>query len=409
MNYILLAIPLFMILIIIELAWDKYKGTGFYRLNDTVNSIAMGIYSRLTGLMYAFIPFSAYVLVYENFSFLKLPLEDTWVWLAAFVVYDLGYYFLHRLGHTLNITWASHVIHHQSEDYNLSTALRQTSIPSVLAWLCLIPMALLGFPPVVLLAAGSFNLIYQFWVHTQHIKKLPSWYEAIFVTPSHHRVHHGKNKIYIDKNHGGVFILWDKLFGTFQSELDDEKVIYGISTQLASWNPIWGNVQFIGHLIKDAWLTKNWFDKFTLWFRATGYRPQDMEKNYPRVKTNGVVTKYDIENSAGTKAYILAQFFLCLVLVFAFLIMAKDLMPWQLILGATTLGLFLFSLSKVQEEKGSAILWEILKFAVLAVSAAMIASNVAWALPALSVIGFISIGSLYYLQRQKGASSLIKA
>ncbi len=409
MNYILLAIPLFMVLIIIELLWDKYKGTGFYRLNDTVNSLTMGIYSRLTGLIYAFIPFSAYAFIFEHYSLLKLPIEDSWVWIVAFVLYDFGYYFIHRLGHTLNITWASHVIHHQSEDYNLGTALRQTSIPSVLGWICLIPMALLGFPPIVLLAAGSFNLIYQFWVHTQHIKKLPTWYEAIFVTPSHHRVHHGKNKIYIDKNHGGVFIIWDKIFGTFQAELEDENVIYGISTQLASWNPIWGNAQFIGHLIKDAWLTNSWFDRFTLWFRATGYRPQDREINDPRTKTNGVVNKYDITNSTGTKAYILSQFFLCLVLVFAFLTMAKDLMPWQIVLGVSTLGLFLFSLSKVQEEKGSAVIWECIKFIALTTSATLIMPNIDWVLPALSSTGLISICSLYYLQRQKEASEPVKA
>ncbi len=409
MNYILLAIPLFMLLIMIELAWDKYKGTGYYRLNDTVNSITMGIYSRLTGLVYAFIPFSAYVFIFENYQLFELPIDDSWVWIVAFVVYDFGYYFIHRLGHTLNITWASHVIHHQSEDYNLGTALRQTSIPSVLGWMCLIPMALLGFPPVVLLAAGSFNLIYQFWVHTQHIKKLPKWYEALFVTPSHHRVHHGKNKIYIDKNHGGVFIVWDKIFGTFQAELEDEKVIYGISTQLASWNPIWGNVQFIGYLIKDAWLTKSWLDKLTLWFRATGYRPQDLEKTHPRIKTNGIVNKYNITNSTGIKAYVLSQFILCLVLVFALLTMAKGLMPWQLILGVTALGLFLFSLSKVQEEKDSAVLWELIKFIVLAVSAVTISPNIGWGLPALSAIGLISISSLYYLQRQREASELVKA
>jgi len=401
MNYILMAIPLFMLLILIEFAWDRYKGTGFYRLNDSVNSLAMGIYSRVTGLLFAMIPFSAYILIYENASLVTLPVEDTWVWVAAFVIYDLGYYWNHRIGHTLNISWASHVIHHQSEEYNLTTALRQTSIPNVTGWAFFIPMALLGFPPIVLFAAGSFNLIYQFWVHTQHIKKLPAWYEAIFVTPSHHRVHHGKNKVYIDKNHGGVFILWDKIFGTFQVELENEKVIYGISTQLASWNPIKGNVQFIGSLIQDAWRTNNWFDKFTLWFRLTGYRPADMEEKYPRIKSNEAVVKYDIENNKGTKIYIFSQLIFCLVLVFAFLTMAKGLEVIQLTSGCGVLGLFLLSLSKVQEAKPLALAWEVAKFSALIVTVAFIIPMAAWVAPVLIAISVASLFALHFVGRQK--------
>jgi len=219
-------------------------------------------------------------------------------------------------------------------------------------------------------------------------------------------VHHGKNKVYIDKNHGGVFILWDKFFGTFQPELEDEKVIYGISTQLASWNPIKGNVLFIGSLIQDAWRTNNWFDKFTLWFRLTGYRPADMEEKYPRLKTNEAVVKYDIETNRGTKIYIFSQLIFCLALVFAFLTMAKGLAVIQLTSGCGVLGIFLLSLSKVQEAKPLTLAWETTKFLTLIATVAFIIPVVTWVLPMLITISVTSLLALHFVSRQKLQSEL---
>ena len=361
MNYILMAIPGFFVLITIELLANKMKGTDYYRLNDGVNSLAMGMMSRITKILYAVIPFSFYVYFYEDFALFSWEI-NVWTWLIAFVLYDLSYYWNHRIGHTMNVSWASHVVHHSSEEYNLTTALRQTSVPNVIGWIFYIPIALLGFPPWIIATVGSLNLLYQFWVHTQLIDRMPNWYEAIFVTPSNHRVHHAKNKIYVDKNYGGVFILWDRLFKTFQPELKEEKVVFGISIQLSSWNPVWGNIHFLASLIKDAWRTSSWKDKLTLWFRRTGYRPADVEAQYPIVKSNEVVAKYDIELNSGIKGYIVAQFFFVVSGVILLMMQAPEMNHTQHFALGLTLAFSLFSMGKVQESSSWAWIFECAKF-----------------------------------------------
>ncbi len=400
MSIIIMAIPGFFILILLELAWDQYKKSDTYRINDAINSLAMGTLSRISGLLYAAIPFSLYVYLYEDYTVFSWNTDSIWPWVTAFILYDLGYYWSHRMGHTLNIAWASHVIHHSSEEYNLTTALRQTSVPNVIGWVFFLPLALLGLPPVILITVAALNLIYQFWVHTQHINKMPNWFEAVFVTPSNHRVHHGKNKIYIDKNHGGVFILWDRFFGTFQAELDNEKVVFGISTQLASWNPVWGNVKFLNSLMFDAWHTKSWFDKFTLWFRRTGYRPQDMEDRFPIHKTNEAVIKYDTTISTPTKIYALLQLMLSMAFTLAFVFIAKDLDLIQLITGAFVLVFSLVSISMVQSLRPRAIIWEAFKFIGFMGCAYWLITGENWVLISLLMTGIASCLTLLSLQRK---------
>ena len=165
-----------------------------------------------------------------------------------------------------------------------------------------IPLAFIGVPPLVALACGSLNLVYQFWVHTRHINKMPAWYEAIFVTPSHHRVHHALNREYIDKNYAGVFILWDKLFGSFQPELEKVDIVYGVSHQLKSWNPIWANLKVYWHLSVDAFRTKHWQDKLKVFFKPPGWRPEDVAKEYPMSwVTTKTMVKYDVTLSVQSK------------------------------------------------------------------------------------------------------------
>jgi len=201
------------------------------------------------------------------------------------VMYDFCYYWLHRLGHERTILWAAHVAHHQSEDYNLTSALRQTSTGFLFGWIFYIPMYLLGIPAEVVVTVGALNLIYQFWVHTQHIGKL-GWYEWIFVTPSNHRVHHAQNDIYLDRNYGGLFIIWDRLFGTYQEELDAEPVVYGIRGPLQSWNPVRALTHIYCDMAQDCWRTRRWRDKLKIWFARTGWRPADVAQRYPREKTD---------------------------------------------------------------------------------------------------------------------------
>ena len=308
MNYVLYAIPFFFLLIALELVADRWRGLSTYRLSDSLNSLSAGVLSQASGLLTKGFGLVFYLLVWEHIALFELSADAWWVWVFAFVLYDFCYYWAHRIGHERNVFWAAHVVHHQSEDYNLTTALRQTSTGFILGWIFFLPMALLGIPPLVLLTVGALNLLYQFWVHTRHVPKL-GWLEWIFITPSNHRVHHAQNPIYMDRNYGGVFIIWDRLLGTFQEELDEEPVVFGVTTPLASWNPLWANLHFYAQLWRDALHASSWWDKLRIWFMPTGWRPDDVAARYPLVKSElSQFVKFDIPLTAGQKIYATLQF-----------------------------------------------------------------------------------------------------
>ncbi|WP_416307180.1 sterol desaturase family protein [Neptunicella sp. SCSIO 80796] len=318
MSYVLFAIPFFFLLIGLELVLDKVRNTQYYRLNDAVNSLTIGVISRMNQIARSVIPISMYALSIDYISLTTLP-DAPWVWVMAFVLYDFCYYWNHRMGHEINVLWAAHVVHHSSEEYNLTTALRQTS-GGFVGWIFYLPMALIGVPVTILITVGSLNLIYQFWVHTRHVPKL-GWFEWIFVTPSNHRVHHAQNQVYIDRNYGGVFILWDRLFGTFQEELENEPPIYGIRKALHSWNPLWANVHVYVQLAKDSFHTRNWKNKIAIWFRPTGWRPADVEQQYPLPRADLTqFKKFDINLPVPIKFYAAVQHILTLIIAVLFLI-----------------------------------------------------------------------------------------
>ena len=228
MDYVEIAVPFFLLALVLELGYGKLINKNTYRLNDTISSLFMGSIRGTSGILK--IGFSGYVYYQIETHFVLWRMDSSlWItWIFAFIAYDFFYYWFHRISHERQIFWASHVAHHQSEEYNLSTALRQTGTGFFISWIFYIPLFLVGVPSYVMVSVGTINLIYQFWVHSRHIPKL-GWYELFFVTPSNHRVHHAQNDIYIDKNYGGVFIIWDRLFSTFQEEQDDEECIYGLS------------------------------------------------------------------------------------------------------------------------------------------------------------------------------------
>ena len=269
----------------------------------------------------------------------------------AFVLYDFCYYWLHRMGHERNILWAAHSVHHQSEDYNLSTALRQTSTGFLLSWIFYLPLAVLGVPLVVFISVASLNLLYQFWVHTRHVPKL-GWFEWFFVTPSNHRAHHAQNALYMDRNYGGVFILWDRLFGTFQEEDDNEPVIFGVTTPLASWNPLWANLQFYAQLWSDARRTESWWDKLRIWFMRTGWRPADVKAKYPLAKPDlSQFRKFDVPLDARQQVYIALQFAVY-VGFGSYLMNAGEGLPTAaLVVGWSAMALGLFTLGVALENR----------------------------------------------------------
>jgi len=238
----------------------------------------------------------------------QLPANEPWVWVTGLLLYDFCYYWHHRPGHRVAVLWAAHAVHHQSEDYNLSTALRQTSTGFLFGWIFYLPLFLIGFPLEVLITVNAVNLIYQFWVHTQLVRRL-GVLDKILVTPSNHRVHHAQNERYIDKNYGGMLILWDRLFGTFEDESDDEPVVFGVRKPLANLNPFWANLQVYDYLLFDARKAANWRDKLGVWFRRTGWRPADVERRYPKQRTDlSRFQKFDPQTSRRQRQYVLAQF-----------------------------------------------------------------------------------------------------
>lgn len=350
MNVILYAIPLFFTLIALEWFIDWRKGTAYLRLNDAIGSLSAGIVSRVMDIVHKLIPLSLYVLVYENYGLFTLP-ENTVVWVIAFIAYDFFYYWNHRLGHELSVLWAAHVVHHSSEEYNLTTALRQTS-GSVFSWIFYLPLAVVGVPPLILLTVGALNLVYQFWVHTRHIGRL-GWFEWVFVTPSNHRVHHAQNRVYIDRNYGGVFIIWDRLFGSFQDELDSEPPVYGIRGALKTFNPIGANCQVYSQLIRDSWHTKRWADKWRVWFGRTGWRPLDVTRAFPiEKKPLSEFKKYDPKLSCIMKRYCFVQhvallgFTLFLLLEFSHLTPIEQLFFAVMIVFASVTNAMLLDISK---------------------------------------------------------------
>ena len=314
MNLVLYAVPFFILALAIELAWGWYRGSNTYRLADTINSLQMGTLSRLRGVLQIGIGGAVYGALTNEFTAFEMDTADPLVWILAFVLYDFCYYWSHRMGHEWRLFWASHVAHHQSEEYNLSTALRQTST-GYLSFVFYIPLYVLGFPPFVLITVGSLNLIYQFWVHTEHIRTLGPL-EWIFITPSNHRVHHAKNPEYLDKNYGGVFILWDRMLGTFKAEEPDRPCVYGTTEQLASWNPLWANVHVYVGGVKDMLRTRHLADAFLLWFKGPGWRPRDLRDEPPH---DWQAAKFNPPASTFARTYAFAQFWIAVPLSFVVL------------------------------------------------------------------------------------------
>ncbi|WP_330114650.1 sterol desaturase family protein [Pseudomonas sp. JS3066] len=313
MNYVLYAVPFFFLLIGIELMVDRWRGMRTYRTADALNSLSAGVLSTTSGLLTKVVGLLTYTFAWQHMALFELSASSLWVWLLAFVFYDFCYYWNHRLGHERNVLWAAHSVHHQSEEYNLSTALRQTSTGFLFGWIFYLPMAAAGVPPLVFLSVGALNLLYQFWVHTRHVPKL-GWFEWFFITPSNHRVHHAQNPVYMDRNYGGVFILWDRLFGTFQEELEEEPVIFGVTTPLASWNPLWANLQFYVQLWRDAARAESRWDKLRIWFMRTGWRPADVAARYPQAKPDlSLFVKFEVPLGLPQKWYAGLQFALYVV------------------------------------------------------------------------------------------------
>ena len=323
-KVIVFATPVFLLLMALELLWSRRRssrtaGQAPYRLNDAINSVSLGMLSQLSGVMSKLFGIGIYVLVFNAVAlFPDMAFWSTWYGVVlALVFYDFCYYWLHRAGHEVALFWAAHVVHHQSQHYNLTTALRQTSTGFLFGWIFYLPMALAGVPPVIFGAVALIDLLYQFWVHTEQVGKL-GWFDRVFCSPSNHRVHHAVNDPYIDKNYGGILIVWDRIFGTFREEA--EHCIYGTRGNLNSWDPLWANADVYWSLAKASWRTPNWGDKIKLWFKPPGWQSDAMARANPKPAfTLGSVTTFNPPLSAGQQWFAGFQFLLVSVAVLGFL------------------------------------------------------------------------------------------
>ena len=306
---ITLAVPAFFVLIFIELIYGLVAGKNNYRLNDSFTSISLGLISRYIPLLGLGLQGAAFAYVAQYYNLKLFSSSSLWVWIFAFFLYDFCYYWMHRLHHEVKVLLATHVVHHHGEEFNLSTALRQTSTGFLWKWIFYLPIFIVGIPPEVFVTVAGINLVYQFWVHTEHIPKL-GWYEYVFVSPSNHRIHHAQNKHYVDANYGGVFIFWDRLFGTYKEELDELKPIYGTAKPLRSWNPFKANLDIFAEMIKDSTRTKSIKNKIKVWFSRPNWRPDDVKVSHPIYKNDlDNFEPYNPSTSFEVKIYSWIQLF----------------------------------------------------------------------------------------------------
>lgn len=294
-NALLIAMPGFFVLIMFEIFWGRWKHNEQQPLIDSIASVASGFTNILKATLGLTIVIVSYTWMETHLHLMQLSANSAWTYVIAFVALDFAGYWGHRLSHRVNFFWGHHVVHHSSEEFNLPCALRQNiSMITNLTTVIILPLALIGVPAAVLAVVGPFHFFSQFWYHTRYIGKL-GVLEYILMTPSAHRVHHAMNDMYMDKNYSPIFIVWDRMFGTYQEELDSEPCVYGMRRPAQSWNPILINFKHWYTLAKDAFYTQKWSDKVKLWFMPTGWRPADVSEQYPlfTIQTMNDLQKYN--------------------------------------------------------------------------------------------------------------------
>jgi alkylglycerol monooxygenase len=401
MDLIALAVPFFLLALLVELAIDRSRGTGLYRANDAINSLSAGTLSTTIGYFTKLLPLIAWGFVLENFALIDMPLgwfnvspRGIALWITAALAWDFCYYWFHRFSHEISVLWAAHAVHHQSEDYNLSTALRQTSTGFIFGWIFYVPLFAIGFPLEVLVTVNAVNLIYQFWVHTQVIRRM-GVLDRIFVTPSNHRVHHAQNERYIDKNYGGMLILWDRLFGTFEDEREDDPVVFGVRKPLANWNPFWANLQVYDYLLFDARHAGRWSDKLGIWFRRTGWRPPDVEERFPRRPEDlASFEKFDPTVPRAMQRYVLMQFGVAIAATLGIAALFAAAGTMAVLLPCVLLWALLYTLGLLNEGRPYAVRFELARVLVI-VPAGVLGIVVAGQLPVAS--GWLWVGTAIYL------------
>jgi sterol desaturase/sphingolipid hydroxylase (fatty acid hydroxylase superfamily) len=388
-KILIIAMPLFLLLVLFEKWYGWRKGNDTVRTMDMISSLSSGVTNSTKDVLGLSIAIISYSWLVEHLTIYQV--KSSWMlYVIAFLALDFAGYWVHRLAHTVNFFWNNHIVHHSSEEFNLACALRQSiSVYFRIYAFLLIPAAMLGVPQQVIAVVAPLHLFAQFWYHTQHIHKM-GWLEYIIVTPAHHRVHHAINPEYLDKNYGQIFIFWDRMFGTFQEESPAIPAVYGVTRPVRTWNPIKINFMHLWLLMQDAWHTQSWKDKLRVWLMPLGWRPADVVEKYPVYKIEDVYhfEKYDTPAPKGMIIYLWIQLF-CLLLIVSYLFgnVAS--------IGLTNMmyyGLFIFAqvyaLTEFMDRNPRALIYEIVKNMIC-------------------VGGILYYGGWFGLQNYFGASSYI--
>jgi len=361
-KILLIAMPAFLLLVLLEKWYGWRKGIDTVRGMDMISSLSSGVTNVTKDVLGLSISILSYEWMANNLAIFHIH-STIVTYIIAFVALDFMGYWIHRLDHKVNIFWNAHIIHHSSEEFNLACALRQSiSVFIRLFTFFLLPAAILGVPVEVIEIVAPIQLFAQFWYHTRHINKM-GFLEKIFVTPSHHRVHHAINPEYLDKNLSQIFIIWDKMFGTFQEELPDKPPVYGITRPAHTWNPIKINFQHFWLLTKDAIHTRKWKDKLRVWFMPTGWRPDDVAEKYPVYKIQDVYNfeKYNPAYSNFLYTWSWIQLTITLLLVsYLFYDIARIGSPYIFIYGGFIF-LLVYAFTELMDRNPYALVWELLK------------------------------------------------
>jgi len=360
---LLFALPIFIILIGLESFVAYRRGIQVNHAADMISSLSSGLTNATRdGIQFGVVLIS-YTWLVNHITIYKV--ENLWLAVViAFVVEDFAGYWIHRMNHRVNILWNRHVIHHSSEEYNLSCALRQSISDNIKFFsILLIPAAVMGIPPALFAIISPVHLFLQFWYHTRLIDKM-GMLENILVTPSHHRVHHAINPEYLDKNYSQIFIIWDKLFGTFQPEEKSNPPVYGILRPAKTWNPVLINFKHLWQLTKDAYRANSYWDKIRIWFMPTGWRPLDVAEKFPirTIENPSSLKKYTTENSKLLLGWSYFQLFMTSALMFLIFFKMPILSKSMILLLGGLLAIHVMAYTLLLDGKKMAIALEGLKF-----------------------------------------------
>lgn len=362
-KFIAAAVPVFFLLIAIELLLARRAREPPYLFEDSIANLSCGVGQQLLEPFIRALPVFLYAAAYEHLRLFTISPRSVAGWIALLFLVDFCYYLFHRASHRVNFIWAGHAIHHQSEEYNLSVALRQSWFVGIVSGLFYLPLAVLGFPPLMYGIMVTLNTLYQFWIHTRLVDRLGPL-EWVLNTPSHHRVHHAIDPRYIDKNYAGIFIIWDRLLRTFRAE--DAEPVYGTVKPLRSWNPLWANLEPIWHLIDMSRRTRRLRDKVLVWFMPPEWRPADLGGPVtPPETSRAAQVRYAQAASGAMRAYVSVQFALVVLAATAYLYYQGSVSPALLCATAAALLLSMTSLGGLLEARRWARPLEALRLAAL--------------------------------------------